>query len=180
MSYGKLTVVLAFTLAWMGPARAADITGKWKTEFDSPIGVQKYTYDFKVDGEKLTGKAMGDVGGEKRESEIKEGKVTSNEVSFVEMLKFQDQDIRIEYKGKISSDEIKFTRQVGDFATEELVAKRVKESDKKSDQNRNRNRIRSLLPPSPRRMLVGQQTNFTTFDSVFRKFTRPEHRTDGQ
>ena len=134
MSYGKLTVVLALALGLMCSARAADIAGKWTTQFDSPVGVQKYTYDFKVDGEKLTGKAMGDVGGEKRESEIKEGKVTSNEVSFVEMLKFQDQDIRIEYKGKISGDEIKFTRQVGDFATEELVAKRVKESDQKTDQ----------------------------------------------
>jgi uncharacterized protein len=59
--------------------------------------------------------------------------VTSNEVSFVEMLKFQDQEIRIEYKGKISGDEIKMTRHVGDFATEELVAKRVKESDTKPE-----------------------------------------------
>jgi hypothetical protein len=36
-------------------------------------------------------------------------------------------DIRITYTGTIaSSDEIKFTRQVGDIATEELVAKRKK------------------------------------------------------
>jgi hypothetical protein len=48
-------------------------------------------------------------------------------VSFVEMLKFQDMEIRITYTGKIaSSDEIRFTRQVGDFATEELVAKRAR------------------------------------------------------
>ena len=45
----------------------------------------------------------------------------------VEMLKFQGNDIRIEYTGKIvSADEIKFTRKVADFATEELVAKRSK------------------------------------------------------
>jgi hypothetical protein len=144
MSYGKLTVVLAFTLALAGFARAADITGKWTAQFDSPVGVQKYTYDFKVDGEKLTGKAIGDVGGEKRESEIKEGKVTSNEVSFVEMLNFQDQDLRIEYKGKVSGGEIKFTRQVGDFATEELVAKRVKESDHKAGLKPEQN------PPAPK------------------------------
>jgi hypothetical protein len=148
MSYGKLTVVLAFTLALMGWARAADITGKWTTQFDSPIGVQKYTYDFQVDGEKLTGKAVGDVAGEKRESEIKEGRVTSNEVSFVEMLRFGDQDLRIEYKGKISGDEIKFTRQVGDFATEELVAKRVKEPDKKSDQKPDQKSEQK--PPAPK------------------------------
>jgi hypothetical protein len=32
----------------------------------------------------------------------------------------------ITYTGKISGDEIKFTRKVGDFATEEITAKRVK------------------------------------------------------
>ena len=43
------------------------------------------------------------------------------------MLNFQGTAIRIQYTGKITSeDEIKFTRQVADFATEELVATRVK------------------------------------------------------
>jgi hypothetical protein len=44
----------------------------------------------------------------------------------VENITFQDQKLRIEYTGKISGDEIKFTRKVGDFATEEFVAKRTK------------------------------------------------------
>jgi hypothetical protein len=39
---------------------------------------------------------------------------------------FQDQEIRVEYKGKLSGDEIKFTRRVGEFAAEEFVAKRAK------------------------------------------------------
>jgi hypothetical protein len=48
-------------------------------------------------------------------------------VTFIENLKIEGTDLRIDYKGKIvSADEIKFTRQVGDIATEELVAKRVK------------------------------------------------------
>jgi hypothetical protein len=42
------------------------------------------------------------------------------------MLKFEGQDLRIEYTGKVSGDQIKFTRKVGEFATEEFVAKRVK------------------------------------------------------
>jgi len=45
----------------------------------------------------------------------------------VEMLKFEGMEIRIDYAGKIASaDEIRFTRRVGDFATEELVARRQK------------------------------------------------------
>ncbi len=105
---------------------AADVTGKWTAEFDTQIGVQKYTYEFKVDGTKLTGKAIGRRGDSEDAVEIQEGKVSGDEISFVEMLKFGDQDLRIEYKGKVSGDEIKFTRKVGEVATEEFVAKRVK------------------------------------------------------
>jgi hypothetical protein len=41
-------------------------------------------------------------------------------------MKFDDQPIRVEYKGKVAGDEIKFARKVGDFGGEEFVAKRVK------------------------------------------------------
>ena len=48
-------------------------------------------------------------------------------MKFVENLNFQGMEIRITYTGKVvSADEIKFSREVADFATEELVAKRVK------------------------------------------------------
>ena len=47
-------------------------------------------------------------------------------VSFVENMSFQGMDIRIEYSGKLVGDELKLTRKVGEFATEELVAKRVR------------------------------------------------------
>ena len=33
---------------------AADIAGKWTAELESPIGVQKYVYEFKVDGATVT------------------------------------------------------------------------------------------------------------------------------
>ena len=109
------------------------MTGKWKAEFDTQIGVQKYIYEFKVDGDKLTGKAIGERNGQKDEVEITEGKINKDEIAFVEPLKFQGQELRIEYKGKLSDNEIKFTRKVGDVATEELVAKRVKETDAKPE-----------------------------------------------
>ena len=57
----------------------------------------------------------------------KDVKVSGDDISFAEPLNFDGQEIRIDYKGKVSGDEMKLTRQVGDFATEELVAKRVKE-----------------------------------------------------
>ena len=41
-------------------------------------------------------------------------------------LEFDGQQIRIDYHGKVTGDEMKLIRQVGDFATEDVVAKRVK------------------------------------------------------
>jgi len=103
-------------------ALAADFNGKWSAEFDTQIGVQKYTYEFHVDGATLTGKAINERG----ESAIQEGKIDGDNISFVEPLNIQGNDLRITYTGKINGDEIKFSRKVGDFATEELTAKRVK------------------------------------------------------
>src|SRR5215831_4245114 len=109
-------------------AAAASVAGKWQAEFDTQVGKQKYVYDFKVDGEKLTGRAIGDIGGEKSDTEITKGKVNGNEISFLETVKFQGQEVPVNYNGKVSGDEIKFTRKVADVATEDMVAKRVREA----------------------------------------------------
>ena len=123
----RILSLIVAAVAAVTLARAAEIDGKWKAEFDTQIGVQKYVFDFKADGEKLTGTAIGERGGEKAEVKLTEGKIAQDVISFVELLNFQGQKIRIEYKGKITGDdEIKLTRQVGDVGAEELVAKRVK------------------------------------------------------
>jgi len=119
--------ITACALALAGTVRAGDsVTGKWTAEFDSQIGIQKYTYDFKVDGTNLTGRAIGIRDDGTNDVAITEGKINQDEISFVEALKFNDNDIRIEYTGKVSGNEIKLHRRVGDFAEEDLVAKRVK------------------------------------------------------
>jgi hypothetical protein len=103
-------------------AHAADVSGKWTATFDTQIGEQHYTYDFKVSGGTVTGTAKSGNG----ESEIKDGKLSGDTLTFVENLQVQGMDIRIEYTGTVAGDEIKFTRKVADFATETLVAKRSK------------------------------------------------------
>ncbi len=105
-------------------ALAADLTGNWKAEFDTQRGLQKYTFALKQEGANVTGKANVEREGEKREAELKEGRVEGDTVTFVELLKIQDNEIRITYTGKISGDEIKFSRQVGDFGKSEATAKR--------------------------------------------------------
>jgi hypothetical protein len=107
--------------------KAVSVAGKWTSEFDSGVGHQNYIYDFKVDGDKLSGKATRTVDDTKTETDITEGKVAGDDVSFVEMLKIPDQDqaIRIQYNGKVAGNEIKLTRAVGEFATNDIVAKRA-------------------------------------------------------
>jgi enterochelin esterase-like enzyme len=115
-------VVLGLVVA--ANAGAADVTGVWKAEFDTQIGVQKYAFTLKQDGDKVTGKANSDIAGEKHEVELKDGRIEGDTVTFVEVFDFQGNAIRIEYKGKVSGDQIQFTRNVGEFATEQFVAKR--------------------------------------------------------
>jgi hypothetical protein len=108
------------------PASApGSIAGKWQGQFDSQIGMQKYTYDFKVDGSTLTGQAVGITDNGTNSSAITDGKISQDTISFVEPLKFGDNDIRIEYTGKVAGDEIKLHRKVGDFGEEDLTVKRV-------------------------------------------------------
>jgi enterochelin esterase family protein len=106
-------------------AQPAALSGQWQAEFDTQIGTQKYVFDFKVEGGLVTGKATGDIGGEKHESELKDGKLAGDVLTFVENLDYQGNSLAISYEGKVAGDEIKFTRKVGDLATEELTARRV-------------------------------------------------------
>jgi len=119
----RFWLIVALCAMWLVPLRAADISGKWTASFDTQIGKQNYTYDFKVAGTTLTGRAKSDNG----DVEIKEGKVTGDTVTFVENLSFQGMELKITYTGKIiSADEITFTRDVAGIANEELTAKRAK------------------------------------------------------
>jgi hypothetical protein len=120
------TILAALVLSLAGPLLAADVTGQWKSEFETPVGQTKYTFDLKADGGKLTGKAIRDRDGEKVETELKETRLAGDDISFVETVKIQDQGIRIEYKGKVAGDEMKLTRTVGEFGSEDIVAKRDK------------------------------------------------------
>jgi len=117
-------VMFALLLAVV-PASAADITGTWKASFETQIGQQNYTYTFVVKDATLTGKVQSEMGGT---TDIIDGKVDGDKVSFVEVFKYEGMEIRITYSGQVASaDEIKFTRQVAEFATEELVAKRARQ-----------------------------------------------------
>jgi hypothetical protein len=103
---------------------SADLAGTWKAEFDTQIGIQKYTFTFEQTEAGIAGTASSDIGGEKQTVQLTDIKQDSNQVSFVETLSFQGMDLIIQYHGTVSENEMKLTRDVGEVASEELVAKR--------------------------------------------------------
>ena len=125
--YLSVSLVIFMTSAMLPLTTIAqDVTGTWKADIETQIGKFNYTYLLKQEGTQITGKIFSEMEGEKRETVVVEGKLAGDSIMFVEMMKYQDNDIRISYNGKVKGDEISFTRQVGEYATEVFIAKREK------------------------------------------------------
>ncbi len=116
-----LPAALAF---FPGMVLAQDASGIWNAEFDTRIGRQKYTYTLKQEGGKVTGKASAEARGQTREVGLKDVKVDGDKISFVEILNMGGNEIPITYTGTIAGGELKLTRAVGDFAKEDIVARK--------------------------------------------------------
>jgi len=116
--------ILALLLSVALPAAAAELPGRWTAEFDSPIGVQKYVYEFKKTGDALTGEATFERSIGNGAVPLQNVKVDGDKVSFDEPLSIEGNNITISYTGTLSGDELKLTRVVGDFGSEQLTAKR--------------------------------------------------------
>lgn len=120
----RLFGVLALLLAAL-PASAGELAGRWTAEFDSPIGVQKYVYEFKKAGDTLTGEATFERSIGNGSVALKNVKLDGDKVTFEEPLSVDGNDITIAYHGTLVGDELKLERNVGEFGTEQLTAKRA-------------------------------------------------------
>src|SRR5205809_4993664 len=107
-------------------AAAADISGNWKATADFGGQTMERTFVFKVDGNKVTGETTSTMMGK---STITDGKVEGDTVTFTITGKFGDQEMKLNYKGKINGNEIKFVTEVagggGGGAPIEWTAKKM-------------------------------------------------------
>jgi hypothetical protein len=113
-------VFAALSLAW-----AADVNGKWTAQVPGRDGqTREMTFTFKAEGEKLTGSMSGPRG----DSEISDGKISGDQISFTVKVNFQGNERKFLYKGTVSGDEMKVTRTVegGNMPPQEFTAKKVK------------------------------------------------------
>jgi hypothetical protein len=124
----NLRTVLKATVIVLGlslSAIAADISGKWAAQIPGRQGnAQEATFTFKADGDKVRG-AMTTRRGE---VELKDGKLNGDEITFSTTQAFQGRDVKNNFAGKVSGDEIKFNRKRdgGNGKGQEFTAKRVK------------------------------------------------------
>ncbi len=126
-------------------AIAADVTGTWVGEMAAPKmdpggggpgggpgGPMKFTFELKANGSNLGGTVLGPMG---NKNEIIEGKIDGDKVSFAVKVDAMGNEMKINYKGTVSGDEMKLTFSMeggmggpggGGMPPMELVAKRQK------------------------------------------------------
>lgn len=118
-----LSAALVLMLATL--VMAADVTGKWTAQVPGRGGqTTETTFNFKVEGDKLTGTMSSQMG----EAAISEGKVSGDDISFSVTREVQGNSFKIIYKGKVAGEEIKFTRTIEgrDVPPTEFTAKKSK------------------------------------------------------
>lgn len=120
----KFLAALA-VLALASSTLAADISGKWTAEVPGRGGQTRTTnFDFKVEGEKLTGTMSGMQG----EMAIADGSVKGDDIAFVVVVNFNGNEMKLTHKGKLTGEVIKMTRsrEGAEGPGQEFEAKRVK------------------------------------------------------
>ena len=110
-------------------SKAGNVTGTWKWSFSGQNGQTfETTAKLKQDGDKLTGTISGRQGG--NDTEITDGKVKGDEVSFKVVRSRNGNTITSTYEGKVDGDTIKGkTTMTGgqQDRTRDWEAKRAKE-----------------------------------------------------
>ena len=102
-------IALLVTLASLAFA-ATDISGQWKGASDQG---PEFTFNFKMDGAKLTGSMLSQEG---KELPIEDAKLDGDNMSFSVNSEWQGQPIKLVAKGKVASDGIQLSIGTDDGA----------------------------------------------------------------
>lgn len=104
----KLLFVMTILLVTAFGLMAADVSGKWVAETPGRNGgpARQTTFTFKVDGSKLTGTVSAAGRNGNMESEISEGKIDGDNISFKVTRTMGDRTMTQEYTGTVSGDSI--------------------------------------------------------------------------
>jgi hypothetical protein len=114
---GLLVLIIALA------ACAADITGNWKGELETPQGKVTVSYSLKQDGEALTGTWQA---AQSPTVQISDGQVKGDKVSFAVKIG-PSGGMVFAHEGKLKGEQIEFTmKPSGEFPGATVVASKVK------------------------------------------------------
>ena len=104
-------------------ASAADITGNWKGDLETPQGKVTVSYSLKQDGETLTGTWQA---AQSPTVEISEGQIKGDKLSFLVKIGANGA-MTFAHEGKVKGDELELTmKPSGEFPGATVIATRVK------------------------------------------------------
>ncbi len=115
----RRSVLTAAMVLVAGLVFGADIDGKWTGTIPgmdgNPVTLH---YTFKADGDTLTGTSRGPDG---QDYPIKDGKIAGENITFAVVVDFGGNEMRFDYKGVVSPDQIKLTLDMMGQPTEILL-----------------------------------------------------------
>ena len=127
----KFVAAAALALLLVSPLHVADANGSWSWTTPGRNGGpdRKITLKLKVEGEKVTGKvSMPGREGAVIETDIEEGKIKGDDISFKVVREFNGNRRATSYTGKIAGDAIKgkseFENRDGEKMSRDWEAKR--------------------------------------------------------
>lgn len=121
-------MALGVALVFFGalPAQAADVTGKWIAEVETPRGLQNISLDLKSNGRSLSGT----ITTERGVTTLTDCKIDGDRLSFTQRLVYGGNEFQVLYTGEVvDSDTIDFVRKVRSMPAVEFTAKRANPSD---------------------------------------------------
>jgi hypothetical protein len=105
----------------LSAAQAANVTGEWTFNVTTDQGGGTPTMTFKQEGEKLTGKYVGQLGA----SDLT-GTVKGNEIAFSFTIDAQGQQAPVNYKGTVEKDTMKGSLDIAGMVNGTFTATRKK------------------------------------------------------
>lgn len=103
--------------AFSAAAPAPDASGKWHAQVPWPgTLLTDFYFNFRIDGQKLTGTVTYAIGDGLNRMEIVDGTIGGSDLSFAMITKMRDADARWTFKGRFQGGEIAFTAEAPPFA----------------------------------------------------------------
>jgi len=97
------------------------IDGTYKIEIDTPMGKQESTLTLKTDGAKLSGSTESMFG----KMDFSGGTVKGDDVAWTMQISGPMGDMKLEYTGKVTGDDISGQVKAGDFGSSPFKGKRI-------------------------------------------------------